>query len=146
MSLNPLAPAFLPLSQSSSDLRHPFCNSTTMCLPLVHLFYEMPPELKPFHPPPINQSTANGTFIVSFMQPKNPSPQDGAAHKLTPGSSALLSSPLHYQTNCLKAIHKTIQQFNQHLKAEHLDRQELQLIVLQLQNDFVFIALFALLR
>ena len=37
--------------------------------------------------------------------------------------------------NCLQAINNSIQQFNQHLKAEKLNRQTLQLIVLQLQND-----------
>ena len=44
-----------------------------------------------------------------------------------------------HQANCLQAIHKTIQQFTQHLKEEHLDRQTLQLIVLQLQNDFALL-------
>ena len=34
---------------------------------------------------------------------------------------------------------KTIQQFDQHLKAENLDRQTLQLIVLRLQNDFALL-------
>ena len=33
----------------------------------------------------------------------------------------------------------SIQQINQHLKAEHLDRQALQLIALQLQNDFALL-------
>ena len=37
---------------------------------------------------------------------------------------------------CLQAINNSIQQFNQHLKAEKIDRQFLQLVVLQLQNDF----------
>ena len=39
------------------------------------------------------------------------------------------------QANCLQAIHETIQQFNEHLKTEHLDRQTLQLLLLQLQGD-----------
>ena len=146
MSLNPLAPAFLPLSPSSSDPPLSMWNSTTMGLPLAHLFCGMPPQLKPSHAPHINQSTADGTFILPFIQRKKPSPQDGAIHKLSAGSSALLSSPLHHQANCLHAIHKTIQQFNQHLKAEHLDRQALQLIVLQSQKDLGLIALYAHLR
>ena len=53
--------------------------------------------------------------------------------------SALLSSPLLHQANCLQATQKTIQQLNQQLKAENLDRQALQLIALQLQNDFVLL-------
>ena len=57
-----------------------------------------------------------------------------------------INRPLDLQLFCLhlsntrRFVHrlftKTIQQFNQHLKTEHLDRQTLQLIVLQLQNDF----------
>ena len=50
-----------------------------------------------------------------------------------------MSSPLQHHANCLQTIHKTIQQFNQHLKAKHLDRQTWQLIVLQLQNDFAIL-------
>ena len=41
--------------------------------------------------------------------------------------------------NCLRAIYKTIQQFNQLLKAEHLDRQTLQLYVLQVQIGFALL-------
>ena len=41
--------------------------------------------------------------------------------------------------NCLQSIHETIQQFNQYLKAEHLDRQVLQLIALQLQKEFALL-------
>ena len=40
------------------------------------------------------------------------------------------------------AINNSIQQFNQHLKAEKLDRQILQLVVLQLQNDFAVLRYF----
>ena len=50
-----------------------------------------------------------------------------------------LPPSFQHQAICLQAIHKTIQQFNQHLKAEHLDRKTLQLIVLQLQNDFALL-------
>ena len=50
-----------------------------------------------------------------------------------------MCSPLQHQASCLEATHKTIQQFNQHLKAEHLDRQALQFIALQLQNDFALL-------
>ena len=80
----------------------------------------------------VNQHITDGTFL----QPTNQSNPNATVHQPNPGSSALLSSPLQHQANCLQADHKTIQQFNQHLKAEHLDRQTLQLIVLQLQNDF----------
>ena len=51
----------------------------------------------------------------------------------------LLSSPLLHQANCLHALHKSIQQLNQQLKAENPDRQALQLIALQLQNDFALL-------
>ena len=47
-----------------------------------------------------------------------------------------LPPSLQHQTKCLPAINNSIQQFHQHLKAEKLDRQILQLVVLQLQNDF----------
>ena len=50
-----------------------------------------------------------------------------------------MSSPQLHQANCLQAVHKTIQQLNQQLKAENLDKQALQLIALQLQNDFALL-------
>ena len=50
-----------------------------------------------------------------------------------------MSSPLLHQANCLQAIHKTIQQLNQQLKAENLERQALQLIALELHNDFALL-------
>ena len=81
--------------------------------------------------------TALSSFL--FSSRKNQSKPDAAVHQPTPGSSALLPSSLQHQAKCLEAIHKTIQQFNQHLKAEHLDRQTLQLIALQLQNDFALL-------
>ena len=135
MSLNPLALAFLPHSQSSSDLPISVCISTTMSLLLAQLFCGMLPQVIPSHAPSINQHITDGTYNLPLLQPTNQSKPDAASHQSTPGSSALLSSPLQHQANCLQAIHKTIQQFNQHLKAEHLERQTLQLIVLQLQND-----------
>ena len=135
MSLNPLAPAVLPHSQSSSDPRLSLCNSTIMSLPLVQLFCRMPPKIIPSHAP-INQSITDSTCILPLIQPTNHSKPNAAAHQPPSGFSSLLSSALQHQANCLQAIHKNIQQCNQHLKAEHLDRQTLQLIVLQLQNDF----------
>ena len=139
MSLNPLAPAFLPHHQSSSNPSIPLGNSTTMSLPLVQLFCGMPPQIIPSHAPSINQHTTDGTLHLPLLQSTNQSRPDAAANQPTSASSALLSSPLQHQANCLQAIHKTIQQFNQHLKAEHLDRQTLQLIVLYLQNDFTLL-------
>ena len=85
----------------------------------------MPPQIIPSHAPSIDQHINDGTLLLPLLQPTNQSTPDAAAHQPTPGSSALLSSPLQHQANCLQAIHKTIQQFNQHLKAEHLDRQTL---------------------
>ena len=139
MSNNPLAPAFLPHYQSSSDPTISLCNATTVILPLAHLFCGKHPPIIPYHDPPINQPSTDGSLIIPLIQPTNPSKQDAAAHQPLPGSSSLLPSPLQDQANCLQAIHKTIQQFNQHLKAEHIDRQTLQLIVSQLQNDYALL-------
>ena len=122
MSFNTLALAFLPHYQSSSDPHISLCNSTTMSLPLAQLTCGMPQQTIHSHAPSINQHITDNTFLLSFLQPTNPSKPDAAAHQPTPGSSALLSSSLQHQANCLQAIHKTIQQFNQHLKTEHLDR------------------------
>ena len=135
MLLNPLAPAFLP--QSSSDPPPSLCNSNTMNLPLAQLICGMPPQIVPSHAPSINQHIADNTLLPPLLQPINQYTTDAVAHKPTPGSSTHLPSSLHHhQTKCLQAINNRIQQFNQHLKAEKLDRQILQLIVLQLQNDF----------
>ena len=136
MSLNSLAPAILPHYQPSSDPAISLCNSTTMSLPLTQLCCGMPPQIVPSHAPSNNHPMTDGTFILSLIQPKNPSKQDAAVPQRNPGYSSLFSLPLQHQANCLQAIHKTIQQYNQQLKAEHLNRQTLQLIVLQLQTDF----------
>ena len=139
MSLNPLAPAFLPYYQSSSDAPISLCDSTTMSLPLAHLFCGMPPQIPPFPAPSFNQHITDGNFFFPSLQPTNHSEPSAAAQQPTTESSALLSSPLQQQASCQQAIHKTIQQFNQHFKAQHLDRQALKLIDLQLQNDFPFL-------
>ena len=136
MSLNPLAPAFLPRHQSSSDPPFSLCNSNTMNLPLAQLICGMPPQSTPSHAPSINQHIADNTLLLPLLQPINQYTKDAAAYKPTLGSSTPLSSSLHHQMKCLQAINNSIQQFNQHLKAEKLDRQILQLVVLQLQNDF----------
>ena len=135
MSLNPLAPAFLPRHQSSSDPPLSLCNSNTMNLPLAQLICGIPPQITPSHAPSINQHIADNTLLLPLLQPINQYTKDAAAHKSTPGSSTPLPSSLHHQMKCLQAINNSIQQFNQHLKAEKLDRQILQLVVLQLQND-----------
>ena len=119
MSLNPLAPVFLPHSQSSSVPPIPQGNSNTMSFPLAQLTLA-----------PINQHITDETFLLPFLQSIKQSKPNGAAQQPNPESSALLSSPLQHQTICLQSIHKTIQQFNQYLKAEHLDRQALQPIAL----------------
>ena len=136
MSLNTLAPAFLPRHQSSSDPPLSLCNSNTMNLPLAHIICGMPPQITPSHAPSINQHIADNTLLLPFLQPINQYTKDAAAYKPTLGSSTPLSSSLHLQMKCLQAHNNSIQQFNQHLKAEKLDRQFLQLVVLQLQNDF----------
>ena len=139
MSLNPLALAFLPHYPSSSDPHISLCNSTTMGLPLAELICGMPPQTIPSHAPSVNQHITDGTFFLPLLRPTNKSKSDAALHQPTSGSSALLPSPLQHQANCLQAINKTIKQFNKHLKAEQLDRQTLQLILLQLQNDFALL-------
>ena len=136
MSLNPLAPVFLPSYQSFSNPPTSLCNSNTMNLPLAQLICGMPPPITPSHAPSINQHIADNTLLLPLLQPMNQYTKDAAAHKPTPGSSTHLPSSFHPQMKCLQAINNSIQQFNQHLKAEKLDRQILQLVVLQLQNDF----------
>ena len=85
-------------------------------------------------------NTSLTEFSSSLLSGRQSSQKpNAAAHQPNRESSALLSSPLQHQANCLQSIHKTIQQFNQYLKAEHLDRQALQLIALQLQNDFALL-------
>ena len=93
----------------------------------------------PSHVPFNNQHITDCTFLFPSLQPTNQFKPNAAAHQPNPESSTLLSSPLQHQANCLQSIHKTIQQFNQYLKAEHLDKQALQLIALQLQNDFALL-------
>ena len=95
MSLNPLAPAFLPFSQSSSDPPLSLCNSTAMSLLLAQLFCGMPPQTNPFHAPSTNQHLSDGTFLLPPLEPTNQSKPDVAAPPPTNGSSAFLSSPLH---------------------------------------------------
>ena len=136
MSLNPLAPAFLPQIQSSCDPATSLGNSTTMSFPLAQLFCGMSPQTIPPHAPSIHPHITDGTFLLPSLQLTIQSEPNAAVHQSTPEFAALLSSPLLHQANCLQSIHKTIQQFNQYLKAENLDRQALQLIALQLQNDF----------
>ena len=136
MSLNPLAPAFLPSYQSFSNPPTSLCNSNTMNLPSAPLICGMPPQITSSHAPSINQHIADNTLLLPLLQPINQYTQDAAAQKPTPGSSTHPPSSLHHQMKCLQAINTSIQQFNQHLKAETLDRQILQLVVLQLQNDF----------
>ena len=135
MSLNPLAPDFLPHHQSSSDRPLSLCNPNTMNFPLAQLICGMPPQIIPSQAPSINQRIADNTLLLPLLQQTNQSQPDAAAHQSTPGPSASLPSSLQHQSNCLQAITKTIKQFSQHLKVEQLDRQTLHLILLQLQND-----------
>ena len=123
MPLNPLAPAFLPRYQSSSDPPVLLCNSTTTSLTLAPISCGTPPQIIPSHAPPLNQPITGSTFILPLTQQKNPPKQDVTARQPSPGSVCLLSSTLQHQGNYLQAIHKTIQQFNQNLKAEQLDRK-----------------------
>ena len=110
-----------------------------MSLPSAQLFCGMPPQIIPPHAPSINQHITDGTFLLPSLQPTNQSKPNAAAHQPKPEFSALLSSPLQHQANCLQSIHRTIQQFNQYLKADHLGRQAFQRIALQLQNNFALL-------
>ena len=132
MSLNPLAPAFLPQIQSSCDPPIPLGNSDTMSFPLAQLICGIPSQITQFHAPSINinQHITDGTFLFPFLQSTKQSKPNAAAQQPNPESSALLSSPLQHQANCLQSIHKPIQQLNQQLKAENLNRQALELIAL----------------
>ena len=82
MSLNPLAPAFLPSYQSSSNPPISLCNSTTMGLPLAQLLCGMPPQLAP----PINQYNSDNTLLLPHLQQTDQSKPDAAAHQPMPGS------------------------------------------------------------
>ena len=139
MSLNPRAPAFLPQFRTSYDPPTSLGNSTTMSFPLAQLFCRMPPQFIPPHTASVNQLITDGTFLLPSLQLTSQSKPIAAVHQSTPEFSALLSSPLLHQANCLQAIHKTVQKLNQQLKAENLDKQALQLISLQLQNDFALL-------
>ena len=110
-----------------------------MSLPLAQLLCRRPSQIIPSHVPSINQPITDSTFILPLLQSTSHFKQDAAAPQLPPGSSSLLPSTLQHQANYLHAIHKTIQQFNQYLEAERLDRQTLQLIVLQLQTGFALL-------
>ena len=139
MSLNPLAPVFIQNYQNSSDPPISLYNFATMNLPLAQLFCGMPPQMNPSHAFSISQPITDYIFNLPLLQSTNQSKQDAAAHQPTRGPSSLLSPPLQHQANCLQAVHKTIQQFHTHLKAEHFDQETLQPIVLQLQNDFALL-------
>ena len=110
-----------------------------MSCPLAHKFCGMPPLITRSHALPLRQHITDDTLILLLIQPKNPAHQDAAAHQPAPRSSPFLPSPLQHQANCLQGNHTTIQQFNQYLQAQHLDRKTLQLIVPQLQNDFALL-------
>ena len=105
MTLNPLAPAFLPQFQFSCDSAILLGNSTKMSFPLAQLLWGMPPQINPLHAPSINQHITDGTFLLLSLQPTNQSKPNAAVHQPTPEFSALLSSPLLHQANCLQAIH-----------------------------------------
>ena len=139
MSPNPLASAFFPSYQSSSNPPNSLRNSTIMGLPLAQLICGVPPQLIPSLALPINQYNSDNTLLLPLFQQTNQSKPDAAAHQPTPGSSASLPSSLQHQSNCLQAISKTIKQFSQHLKAEQRDRQTLQPNLFQLQNDFALL-------
>ena len=109
MSLNLFAPAFLPLYQFASDPPISLGDSTAMSLPLAQIFCGMPPSITPSHALTLRQPMTDSTFILSLMQPKNPSKQDAETLQPPPGSSSLLPLRLQHQAQCLQANHETIQ-------------------------------------
>ena len=141
MYLTPFAPAFLPHYQFPSVPPISLCKPTTMSLPLAQIFCGMPPSISPAHAPAITQPITDSLtpIILPLIQSKNPSRQDAEIFQPPPGSSSLLPSSLQKQAQCVQAIHKTIQQFYQHLKADKLNRRTLRIIVLQLQNEFALL-------
>ena len=143
MSLNPFAPAFLPHYQFSSNPPISLCISTAMSLPLAQIFFRLshclPPSITTSHARSLGQPTTDDTLVLRLIQPKKLSKQDVGALQPHPESSSLLPSPLQPQVQRLQAIHKTIQQFHQHLKAEQFNGMILQTIVLQPQNDFALL-------
>ena len=146
MSLNPLAPPFLPHYQCSSDPPISLGHSNTMNLPLAQLICGVPPQTIPSLASSTNQHLTDGTFLLPFLQPTNLSKPDAAFHQPTPSSIALLPSSLQHQAKCLQTNHKTFQQFNQHLKEEQLDRQtDLTTHCPSTAESLCFIALLALL-
>ena len=121
MLLNPLAPAFLPHYQFPFDPPISRCNSTRMILHLAQAFCGMPPSITPTHAPPLGEPFTHGNFMLPLTQPKNPSKSNAGTLQPPLGSSSLLPSPLQHQAKRLQAIHTTVQQYHQHLKAEQLD-------------------------
>ena len=120
MPLNRLAPTFSPHKQFPTDPPISLCNSTTMSLSFARKFCRMPLSIAPPQAPPITQPITDSTFVLPFIQHKNPSPQDAETLQPLPVSPFLWLSFLQHQEQCLQAIHKIIQQFHQHLKAEQL--------------------------
>ena len=66
MSLNSLAPAFLPHHQSSSNPPLSLCNSNTINLPLAQLICGMPPHITPSHALSLSTNTLL-TTLSSFL-------------------------------------------------------------------------------
>ena len=129
MPLNPLAPAFFLHNQLPSDppitLRRPI----TMNLPLAQIFCGRP---SPFVPPPtlhihIPQPIYDGTDLPFTLQ-KNPSIEDPECVQPLSGPSTLsiVSSP---SSTMSTRDQKRIKRFQQQLKAAHLDRKTLQLLL-----------------
>ena len=134
MPLYLLAPGFLPHYQFPSDPPISLCNSTAMSYRLAQLFWGMPPQIIPSHAPLINQPIGNNFLTFPLIQSKDLPKHD--AEILQPHGG---SSSLQHQARCVQSIHQTIQQFHQHLKAEQLERKTLQLIALQLPNNFALL-------
>ena len=139
MSLNPLAPAFLPPPQPSCDPPILLCNPPTMGIPLAQLVCGMLPQTLPSHIPSTNQHITDKTLLLPLLQPTTQLQPDAAIPPPALGPPAFLLPSLQHHTNCLQTINKTIKQFSHHLKTEQLDRQTLQLVLLQLQNDFALL-------
>ena len=105
-----------------------------MSLPLAQMICGLPSPINPSHASTLRQSITDDTFILNLIQQKNPPKHDAETLQIPPGSSSR-----QHQAQYLQAIHGTIQQFHQRLKAEKLDRKTLQLIFLQLQKYFAIL-------
>ena len=133
MSINHLAPVPFRQHNRLTALAESLDNLTSMnpyLLPIVCGMHSLT-ELSTFH-----VSTPNFDATIPQKQLRlNPQPFQHLR------GTPLTQPSVHQnqQAQCLHAIHMTIRQLHEHLKSDQLNRKALQLIALQLQNDFALL-------